>query len=128
MSEEVTKTLKEWKLKCPIGDMDLVFPNSVGNPMDADNMVKRQFEAVLRKAGIEKIRFHDLRHTYVSQLIAKNAHPKYIQSQVGHTSSQITMDRYGHLTPEVNQQGIDALNSILKEDPSQKTHLKKFGA
>lgn len=113
MPDELVKVLKEWKLKCPISDMNLVFPNSNGQPMDADNMVKRRFEPVLRKAGIDKIRFHDLRHTFVSMLIAKNIPVKYIQKQVGHTSIQVTMDRYGHLLPEVEQQGVTALNDIL---------------
>ncbi len=43
------------------------------------------------------MRFHDLRHTYASQLIRKGAHPKYIQEQMGHSSIQVTMDIYGHL-------------------------------
>jgi integrase len=43
------------------------------------------------------LRFHDLRHTYASLLIAQGAHPKLIQEQLGHASVQITLDRYGHL-------------------------------
>jgi hypothetical protein len=43
------------------------------------------------------MRFHDLRHTYASLLIADNIHPKRIQSLLGHSSIQITMDTYGHL-------------------------------
>jgi integrase len=43
------------------------------------------------------IRFHDLRHTFASLLIAQGAHPKLISEQLGHASVQITLDRYGHL-------------------------------
>jgi integrase len=100
--------------------MNLLFPNADGKPMDPDNMIKRRFDPVISKAKIEKIRFHDLRHTSVSMLIAKNVPVKYIQKQVGHTSIQVTMDRYGHLLPEVEQQGIDAINNILKKESGTK--------
>jgi hypothetical protein len=43
------------------------------------------------------MRFHDLRHTFASLLIAQGAHVKYISEQLAHASVQITLDRYGHL-------------------------------
>jgi integrase len=49
--------------------------------------------------GIPYPRFHDLRHTAVSVLIREGAHPKLIQSRMGHANSKITMDTYGHLFP-----------------------------
>ncbi len=55
------------------------------------------------------LRFHDLRHTCASLLIAAGAHPKAIQVRLGHSSIQITMDRYGHLLPSVD----DALAGTL---------------
>lgn len=52
---------------------------------------------VLRRAALRRIRFHALRHTCASLLIAQGAHPKYIQTQLGHASISRTLDRYGHL-------------------------------
>jgi hypothetical protein len=60
-------------------------------------MVRTVFEPALRKAKLPRVRFHDLRHTFASLLIAQGAHPKYISEQLGHASVQITMDRYSHL-------------------------------
>ncbi len=57
------KTLREWKLACPPGDIDLIFPTNAGNPMNHNNMVNRYFRPALEAAGLERIRFHDLRHT-----------------------------------------------------------------
>ena len=57
------------------------------------------------------IRFHDLRHTYVALLIAQGEYPKYIQHQLGHASIQVTLDRYGHLMPEVHEQAASRLET-----------------
>ena len=54
----------------------------------------------LQAAGLpEDLRIHDMRHTCAALLIAQGAHPKAIQIHLGHSSIQVTMDRYGHLFP-----------------------------
>ncbi|MDD3012386.1 MAG: tyrosine-type recombinase/integrase [Candidatus Gastranaerophilales bacterium] len=104
--------LKELKEK---SKSEIIFTNKEGNHLDPDNMVKRHFLPNLKSAGINKqIRFHDLRHTFASALIAQNVPIKYIQAQMGHSSIQVTLDRYGHLMPEVHLQGIDAMEKILE--------------
>jgi len=84
--EKLTKILKEWKLACPHSDKNLVVPSSTGSFMDADNMIKRRFLPVLRKSGIDKIRWHDLRYTYCLILIEQNLPIKYIQRQLAYSS------------------------------------------
>jgi integrase len=76
-----------------------VFCSTDGKPIDPDNFAHRDWARVLRRAELRRIRFHDLRHTYASLLIAQGAQPKYIQAQLGHASIQTTFDRYGHLMP-----------------------------
>ncbi len=71
--------------------------------MDADNLYHRDFKAVLKTAGLRSIRIHDLRHTFASILISAGHNLKYIQNQMGHSSSKITLDLYGHLMPEVHE-------------------------
>ena len=51
----------------------------------------------LNRAGIEQIRFHDLRHTYASLLLVNGAPMKYVQHQLGHSSITMTMDLYTHV-------------------------------
>ncbi|PYM86617.1 MAG: hypothetical protein DME13_08150 [Candidatus Rokuibacteriota bacterium] len=68
---------------------------------------------VLRRAGLRRIRFHDLRHTYASLLIAQGAHPKYIQAQLGHASIQTTLDRYGHLMPDAHAAEARKLDRLV---------------
>src|SRR3546814_9767266 len=59
--------------------------------------------AKARTAAGVSCRFHDLRHTSVALAIAAGAHPKAIQSRMGHSSINVTLDRYGHLFPELDE-------------------------
>lgn len=114
---ETMQQLKRWKLACPVNDLDLVFPNLSGKPMSALNMYNRKFLPALKKAGIKKIRFHDLRHIYASLQIDLGANPKYIQNQMGHSSINVTMDTYGHLMKDVNKEAASRLgNAIFSKD------------
>jgi integrase len=92
---------------------EFVFCSRDGTPMDADNFRHREFPRALRRAGLRHIRFHDLRHTYTSLLIAQGAHPNYIQAQLGHASIQTTPDRYGHLMPEIHQAEARKLDRLV---------------
>ena len=115
LSPMVVSELKKWKLQCQKGEYDLVFPNEAGNPLDAMNMMHRQFRPALRRAKLREIRFHDLRHTYASLLIDQGEHPKYIQGQMGHASINITMDVYGHLMKDVNSEAPLKLEKAIFE-------------
>jgi integrase len=80
----------------------LVFPNSAGNPLMSSSFWQHHFQPALRAAGLS-CRFHDLRHTSVALAIAEGAHPKAIQARMGHSSINVTLDRYGHLLPELDE-------------------------
>jgi integrase len=92
---------------------EFVFCSEWGTPIDADNFRHREFPQALRRAGLRRVRFHDLRHTYTSLLIAHGAHPKYIQAQLGHASIQTTLDRYGHLMPQLHQAEAQKLDQLV---------------
>ena len=95
---------------------EFVFCSERGTPLDADNFRHREFPAALQRAQLRRIRFHDLRHTYTSLLIAHGAHPKYIQAQLGHASIQTTLDRYGHLMPQLHQAEAQKLDQLVFPD------------
>ncbi|MCK4548472.1 MAG: site-specific integrase [Candidatus Eisenbacteria sp.] len=113
MSSTLAHTLKKYRLRSAPNDKDLVFASRAGTFLDGDNLVKREFLPALRRAGLRKIRFHDLRHTYVTMLIAQGENVKFIQSQVGHASIQTTLDRYGHVMPETNASVGERLDATL---------------
>jgi len=109
----VIAELKKWKLACPYSELDLVFPNEKGKPINCQNMVRREFLPALRRAGLRGIRFHDLRHSYAALLIDQGEHPKYIQTQMGHSSINVTMDTYGHLMESVNREASKRLDETV---------------
>jgi len=111
----VMAQFRRWKIACPPNELDLVFPNDEGKPIDNNNLVRRHFEPALRKAGLRKIRFHDLRHTYASLLIDQGEHPKYIQTQMGHSSINVTMDTYGHVMKTVNHESANRVEMTVFE-------------
>jgi integrase len=92
---------------------EMVFTSPEGGVMDPDNFSSRDWARVLRRSKLKRIRFHDLRHTYASLLIAQGAHPKYIQVQLGHASIQTTLDRYGHLMPEMHEAEARKLDRLV---------------
>ena len=94
-------------------DHDLIFATAKGTPLNDRNVVKRIFEPTLKAAGLRRVRFHDLRHTCASLLIAQRESPKFVQKQMRHASIQITFDRYGHLFPETNRQAMKKMDETL---------------
>jgi integrase len=99
----VLNTLKEWKLACPKGDLDLVFPSSDGSVADHANTVRRHFKPLCDKLKI-KLRWHDMRHFAVSLWIEQGFSIKEVMTFAGHASVQRTMERYGHLFPTPDHQ------------------------
>jgi integrase len=71
---------------------------------------------VLAKAGIRKIRLHDLRHTFGSLLLQNGASIVYVKEQMGHSSIQVTVDTYGHLIPGANVSFVDRLDEIPADE------------
>ena len=117
----LVRELRKWKLACPTGPYDLVFPNSKGNPESPANLLKRGFYPALRRAGIRRIRFHGLRHTYVSSLIEYGVtNIKRLQMLLGHSSAMITLDTYTHLLPD-SDDGIAAAAESALFDSGSKT-------
>lgn len=112
--------LKKWRIACPPTDLDLIFPNEAGEHLNHNNMVNRHFNPALKRAGVPRIRFHDLRHTYASLLIEQGENPKYIQTQLGHSSPTVTLNIYSHLMNPTNQAAACKLEGTLFQTTGSK--------
>jgi integrase len=82
---------------------DYVFTTRTGTPHHAPHIGLRALKPALEQAGLQSVRWHDLRHTFASLLIAGGANITFISRQLGHTSSQITLGVYAHLLDREEQ-------------------------
>jgi integrase len=90
-----------------------LFCNDTGNMVDADNVRKRVFYKLLEKAGLRRIRIHDLRHTFATRLLMNSESPAYVKEQMGHSSIQATVDLYCHWIPGSNRQAVNRLDETV---------------
>jgi len=91
---------------------DLIFPSTIGTPLGPRNLF-RHFKAVLLKAGLPEIRFHDLRHTAATLMLQQGVHPKVVQERLGHSSISLTLDTYSHVIPSMQQEAADKMDELL---------------
>lgn len=118
MSRQLTEILKavllkrkEEALRSGAGKVEgLIFTTPEGTVLDHNNLRKRVFYRTLELAGLRRVRFHDLRHSFASLLIQQGESLAYVKDQLGHHSIQITVDTYGHLVPGGNRQAVDRLD------------------
>ena len=101
----------------------IVFCNSKGQHLHTWNMTERYFKKVLRKMqedsriytlNLDSLKFHDLRHTYASLMLSKGAPIKFVQEQMGHSSSKVTLDIYNHIMPKESEYARNILENIHK--------------
>lgn len=89
-----------------------VFPSTIGTPMDTRNLT-RHFNKALRNAGLPTKRFHDLRHTCASLLLAQSVHPRVVMEILGHSQISLTMDTYSHVIPELQKEAAAQMDALL---------------
>jgi integrase len=92
---------------------DLVFTNHVGGPMDASNLLKYCFYPALKKAGLPRIRFHDLRHTFATLQLKAKTPAKTVSTMLGHSTIAITLDTYTHDDLEEQDEALAAMERNL---------------
>jgi len=81
-----------------VSDDAFVFSQPDGSPLLPDS-VSHAFTRIAGKAGINGVRFHDLRHTHATPMLQQGVHPKIVSERLGHGSIAITLDTYSHVIP-----------------------------
>ena len=94
-------------------DLDLVFCNEIGRPVEHGNLMRRSFWPLLEKANLPRIRFHDLRHTATTLLLLRGVHVKIVSEMLGHGIIKITLDIYSHVLPDIQEQATAAMDALL---------------
>jgi integrase len=89
-----------------------VFTSSIGTPLDQKHIF-REFRRVLIAAGLPIMRFHDLRHSATSLLLAQGVHPRYIMELLGHSTITLTMNTYAHVLRQLKCEAANTMVSLL---------------
>ena len=90
-----------------------VFCDRDGGYLRRQNMNRRSFKVLLKKAELPDIRFHDLRHTSASLLLLKGVNPKVVSERLGHASIEITLNTYSHVLPTMQREAADKLEKMF---------------
>ena len=110
--------IKQNELKLSLGDgyidQDFVFAKEDGGPLQINNFAQRSFARLIEKAEVPKIRFHDLRHTCATLLLSQEVNPKIVQERLGHSDIAMTLNRYSHVTPTMQDKAAQILGDVLE--------------
>lgn len=96
-------------------DRGLVFAKDDGNFLNQRQFMD-DYHDFLKKYGIKKVRFHDLRHTFASILLETGQSMKMIQELLGHSTITTSMDLYAHVTQSAKNKAIESLNQMVVTD------------
>jgi integrase len=100
---------------------DLVFTSVAGKPVDP-GVLSHAFGKMAKQAGLNGVRFHDLRHTFASLMLLRGAKPKVISEALGHSSVAFTMDVYSHIIDGMQSDAMALLDEVLPAGVSQKSN------
>ncbi len=97
---------------------DLIFPSTIGTPKN-QSCLYLEFEKFLKKIGLPKIRFHDLRHTGATLLLNHGIAPIIVSRRLGHYKVSMTLDIYGHLIPEMQGEAAELIDTLITPIPAE---------
>lgn len=107
LDRERQEAAKVWQ------EHDLVFPSPDGRPRDMAYL-SFTFHRGLRRAGLPRLRIHDLRHSAATHLLTKHVHPKVVQDLLGHSTIAITLDTYSHVMPALAKEASEHMSSLVR--------------
>ena len=112
LAEDTVSVLNEQRRK--VGNSPWVFPSPNGGPISPDSVL-HMLHRVLKRAGLPKVRFHDLRHTFATLALQNGVDVKTVSGMLGHFSAGFTLDTYAHITSAAQRQAAQTMGSVLSE-------------
>ena len=112
LAEDTVSVLLGQKKKA--GSCLWVFPSPNGGPIFPDSVL-HMLHRVLKRAGLPKVRFHDLQHTFATLALQNGVDIKTVSGMLGHYSAGFTLDTYAHVTTAAQKEAARAMGKVLRE-------------
>ena len=96
-----------------------------GTPLQP-NSLTHAFTAFLAARGLKRIRFHDLRHSHATHMLAAGIHPKVASERLGHSKVGITLDLYSHVLPGMQDEAATQVNALISREIERQREAKKI--
>lgn len=93
-------------------DSGLLFTTGIGTPLEP-LALNEDFDRIIAKAGLRRVRLHDLRHACASFLLAQSVHPRVVMELVGHSQVSLTMETYSHVMPDAMREAVARVGELL---------------
>jgi integrase len=87
--------------------------DSLGGPLQVQNLGQREYARIIQAAGVRRIKFHGLRHTCATLMLAAGVPPNVVQRRLGHSKIEMTLGIYGHALPAMRQDAAARLAVLL---------------
>jgi integrase len=94
-------------------DYDLVFCTTLGTPLDPSNVDRHVYAPIVTRARLPHIRFHDLRHTAATNLLAAGVPVEVVSRMLGHADVTTTLRFYRHVRPAELRHAADVMGQLL---------------
>jgi integrase len=101
-----------------LGADDFVFSRPNGSPINP-NAMTLAFQRILKRAGLNGVRIHDLRHTHATLMLKAGVHPKVVSERLGHANIGITLDIYSHVLPGLQEAAAEKFERVFEEDDNE---------
>lgn len=108
-NEERLMAGPEWQ------NTDFVFCTKFGGVMEP-GVLYREFRRILKKAKLENIKIHTLRHTFATRLLELGEHPRVVQELLGHEDITTTLNTYSHVAPEIKKRAAEKIDELFKNE------------
>ena len=110
LAEDMIDVLREQRKK--VGSSPWVFPSPNGGPISPDSVL-HMLHRVLKRAGLPRVRFHDLKHTFATLALQNGVDIQTVSGMLGRFSAGFTLDTYAHVTSAAQRQAVGKMAAVL---------------
>jgi integrase len=101
------------RLGIKVTDETFVCAREDGLPLQPQTL-SREWQRLIAKTGLPRIRFHDLRHAHATHMLASGVHPKIASERLGHSKVGITLDLYSHVLPGMQEDAVAKVDAAMQ--------------